>query len=165
MAKKYIGQATKKHGIAYRKLPYSKKKGSAYHWTYIIRATDKAKRKRIAEGMRRAIGCRKIKYSNDSRYNARLYDDVAKYGFDCAKLKKTSYTNCINLLSVCFRYAGLKTPRKSSARTAPQKWSKVKGIKVYRYKHGKSKLHVGDGLDATQKPKVHAACYVGKKVR
>lgn len=24
MAKKYIGQATKKHGIAYRKLPYSK---------------------------------------------------------------------------------------------------------------------------------------------
>lgn len=160
-----IAQATPKHGIAYRKLPYSKVRGTAYHWRYVIRATGKARRKLIAKGIENAVECRKVKYSNKGKTNAKLYDDTKPYRFNCLKLKKKSSTNCCNLASVACRYAGIHTPRKSSARTLPQKWAKVKGLKVYRYHHGRTKLRRGDILDADIKPKVHTAVYIGRKAR
>lgn len=163
----YIAQATRKKGIAYRKLPYTKKAGTAYHWTYVIRATNPKVRKLIAQGLINGVECKKIRYSNESNTNAQLYDDTKKYKFNCLKLKTTSYTNCCNFVSVGMRFAGIHTPRKSSARTLPQKWAKVDGLKVYRYRHGKTKLLKGDVLDASQKPKVHTVGYIGtiKKVR
>ena len=161
--KTYIVQATRKKGIAYRKTPYSKKRGSAYHWTYVIRATNKATRKRIAKGAENAVKCGKIKYSNESKTNAKLYDDTKRYKWNCLKLKKRSSTNCCNLASVACNYAGIRTPRKNTATTLPHKWSKIKGLKVYRYRHGKTKLKRGDILDANIKPKVHTAIYIGKR--
>ena len=134
-----IAQATPKHGIAYRKLPYSKTRGTAYHWRYVIRATGKARRKLIAKGIENAVECHKVKYSNEGRTNAKLYDDTKPYKFNCLKLKKKSSTNCCNLASVACRYAGIHTPRKSSARTLPQRWAKVKGLKA---KTAKKKITV-----------------------
>lgn len=159
MAKHYIAQAVRK-GIVRRQFPYSRKQGSAYHWTYVLRATDPKKRELIAKGMERAVKNNKqIKYSNTAEGNAVLWDKASKVGFDPLKVKKAT-TNCCNLASVACRYAGLKTPRKSSARTLPQKWEKY-GFKVIPYKHGKTKLLRGDILDANIKPKVHTAVYLG----
>ena len=159
----YIAQATKNKGIHKRKMVYSSKKGHAYHWTYVIRAKDPEKRELIALDMERAVKKAKyIKYSNASKKNAKLYDNVKKYGFNCLKLKKKSTTNCINLASVAFNFAGIKTPRKSTARTAPSKWVEAHPDELERikYVHGKTKLIRGDMLDATIKPKVHAAVYL-----
>lgn len=163
--KTYIIQATPKRDIAYRKTPYAKTKGTAYHWTYVIRATDSKVRKRIAKDAEYAVACRKIKYSNEGDKNADLYDAVKPLKFNCKRLKKRATTNCCNFASVCCRYARLKTPRKSSARTLPQKWAKITGFKVFRYRHGKTKLKRGDILDSNIKPKVHTAVYIGKRGR
>lgn len=161
----YIAQATTRGGIAYRKLPYSAKSGTAYHWTYVIRATDRNVRKLIAKGMINAVECKRIAYSNNSNTNAKLYDDTKRYKFNCLSLKKKSSTNCCNLASVACNFAGIRTPRKNSATTLPTKWAKVKGLKVYRYHHGKTKLIAGDILDANIKPHVHTAVYIGRKAR
>lgn len=154
-----MAQAIRK-GIRTQRFKYSKTDGRAYHWTYVLRAKDKKKRELIAQGMERAVKCGKISYSNASDKNAKLYDRVKKYKFDCLKLKKKTTTNCCNLVSVACRYAGIKTPRKNSARTLPHKWAKY-GFKVIPYKHGKTKLKRGDILDASHKPKVHTAVYLG----
>lgn len=154
-----MAQAIRK-GIRTQRFKYAKTDGKAYHWTYVLRAKDRKKRELIAEGMEKAVKCGKIKYSNDADRNARLYDAVKNYHFNCAKLKKHTTTNCCNLASVACRYAGIKTPRKNSARTIPEKWEKY-GFKVIRYKHGKTKLLRGDILDASHKPKVHTAVYLG----
>lgn len=153
-----IAQAVRK-GIQIRKFPYSKKKGTAYHWTYVLRAIDESKRDLIAKGMEKAVACKKIKYSNTKEKNASLYDAVKKYKFDCSKLKKTTTTNCCNLASVACNYAGIRTPRKNNSRTLPSKW-KPYGFEVIKYKHGKTKLKRGDILVATQKPHVHTAVYL-----
>jgi len=159
---RYIAQAIRK-GVVRRKFPYSKKKGHAYHWTYVLRAKDPKKRELIARGMERAIKRKRlIKYSNKADKNALLYDTVKSKKFDPLRVSKETTTNCCNLVSVACRYAGLKTPRKSSARTLPQKWEKY-GFKVIPYKHGKTKLMRGDILDANEKPKVHTAVYLGGK--
>lgn len=152
-----IAQAVRK-GIVIRTLPYSKKSGSAYHWTYVLRAKDKKKRERIAQGMERAVKCKKITYSNEASKNARLFDAVKPYGFDCMKLKKRTTTNCCNLVSVACRYAGMKTPRKSSARTMCSKWKKY-GFKCMKFT-GK-RLQRGDILVDVTEPKVHTAVFLG----
>lgn len=154
-----IAQAIRK-GIQIRKFPYSKKKGHAYHWTYVLRAIDESKRDKIAKGMEKAVKCGKISYSNTKEKNAALFDAVKKYGFDCSKVKKRTYTNCCNLVSVACNFAGIPTPRKSSARTIPTKWAKY-DFEIIPYKHGKTKLMRGDILDANIKPKVHTAVYLG----
>lgn len=160
MAKKhYMAQAIRK-GIKTRTFKYNKKSGTAYHWTYVLRAKDPKKRELIAKGMERAVKCGKIKYSNESSKNAKLFDSVKGNKFDPMKLTKTTTTNCCNLASVACRYAGMKTPRKSSARTLPEKWKKY-GFEVIKYKKGQTKLKRGDILDATIKPKVHTAVYLG----
>lgn len=153
-----IAQAVHK-GIQIRKFPYSKKKCHAYHWTYVLRAKDASKRDKIAKGMEKAVACKRIKYSNTKAKNAALYDAVKKYGFNCSKLKKRTYTNCCNLASVACNYAGIHTPRKNNSRTLPSKWKKY-GFEVIKYKHGKTKLQRGDILVATIKPKVHTAVYL-----
>lgn len=159
MAKHYMAHAVRK-GIRKQKFKYAKTGGKAYHWTYVVRAKDKKKRELIAQGMERAVKSGKITYSNTASKNAALYNAVKGKKFDCMKLTKKTTTNCCNLASVACRYAGIKTPRKNSARTLPTKWKKL-GFKVYKYKHGKTKLRRGDILDATQKPKVHTAVYLG----
>lgn len=153
-----IAQAVHK-GILIRKFPYSKKKGHAYHWTYVLRAEDASKRDKIAKGMEKAVACKKITYSNTKAKNAALYDAVKKYDFNCSKLRKRTTTNCCNLASVACNYAGIPTPRKSNSRTLPAKWEKY-GFEVIKYKHGKTKLQRGDILVATIKPKVHTAVYL-----
>jgi len=158
----YMAQAVRK-GIRKQKFKYAKTKGTAYHWTYVLRAKDPVKRELIAVGMERAVKkANYIKYSNESKKNARLYDAVKGKKFNCLKVKKRTYTNCINLVSVACNFAGIKTPRKSSARTAPDKWVKAHSDEFERikYVHGKTKLIRGDILDATIKPKVHAAVYL-----
>lgn len=158
-----MAQAVRK-GIRSQKFKYSKTKGTAYHWTYVIRAKDPKKRELIAVGMERAVKRNKyIKYSNESKKNAKLYDAVKGKKFNCLKVKKRTYTNCINLVSVACNFAGIKTPRKSTARTAPEKWVEAHPDELERFKyvHGKTKLIRGDILDATLKPKVHAAAYLG----
>lgn len=155
----YIAQAIKK-GIQTRKMVYSTKKGHAYHWTYVLRAKDPKKRELIAAGMERAVKKSKyIKYSNKSDKNAKLYDSVKGKKFNCSKVKKRTYTNCCNLTSVACNFAGIKTPRKSSARTIPTKWAKYE-FEVIPYVHGKTKLLRGDILDASVKPHVHTAVYL-----
>ena len=152
-----MAQAVRK-GIRKQKYKYSKSKKSAYHWSYVLRAKDKTKRNEIAEGMEKAVACHKISYSNDGKRNAALFDKVKEEGFDCSRLKKKTTTNCCNLVSVACRYAGLKTPRKSSARTMMSKWPKY-GFKKYRFT-GKA-LQRGDILVDTTEPKVHTAVYLG----
>lgn len=153
-----IAQAIRK-GIQIRKLPYSKKKGSAYHWTYVLRAKDESKRDKIAKGMEKAVKCGKISYSNTKEKNAALFDAVKSKGFDCSKLKKKTTTNCCNLASVACNYAGIKTPRKNNSRTVVKKWAPL-GFQVIKYKHKKTKLKRGDILVASQKPKPHVAVYL-----
>lgn len=152
-----MAQAVRK-GIRKQKYKYSKSKKSAYHWSYVLRAKDKAKRNKIAEGMEKAVACHKISYSNEGKRNANLFDKVKGKGFDCSRLTSRATTNCCNLVSVACRYAGLKTPRKSSARTMMNKWPKY-GFKKYRFK-GKA-LQRGDILVDTTEPKVHTAVYLG----
>lgn len=156
----YIAQAVRK-GIVKRRMPYNKKSGTAYHWTYVLRAKDAKKRELIARAMERAVRNKTLKYSNTAEGNAVLFDKAKKVNFDPLRVKKAT-TNCCNLASVACRYAGLDTPRKSSARTLPQKWEKY-GFKVIPYRHGKTKLIRGDILDASEKPKVHTAVYLGGK--
>ena len=153
----YMAQAIRK-GIRRQKYKYNPSPKSAYHWSYVLRTPDKTKRELIARGMEKAVACGKISYSNDSRTNAALWDAVKGKGFDCSRLTKRTTTNCVNLVSVACRYAGLKTPRKSSARTIAQKWQKY-GFKCYRFtgKH----LQRGDILVDCTEPKVHAAVYLG----
>lgn len=153
-----IAQAIRK-GIQTRKFPYSKKKGSAYHWTYVLRAIDESKQDKIAKGMEKAVKCGKISYSNKKEKNANLYDKVKDKGFDCSKLKKKTTTNCCNLASVACNYAGIKTPRKNNSRTIAEKWASL-GFQVIKYKHKKTKLKRGDILVASQKPKPHVAVYL-----
>ena len=155
----YMAQAVRK-GIRKQKFKYAKTKGTAYHWTHVLRAKDAKKRDLIAQGMEKAVKCGKISYSNESKKNAALFDAVKKYGFDCSKLKKKVTTNCCNLASVACNYAGIPTPRKNSARTMVGKWEKY-GFDVIPYKHGKTKLMRGDVLVASIKPKVHTAVYTG----
>jgi NADH:ubiquinone oxidoreductase subunit E len=113
---------------------------------------------KIAEGMEKAVACHKISYSNESKKNAALYDAVKKYDFDCSKLKKKTTTNCCNLVSVACNYAGIKTPRKSSARTMASKWQKY-GFKCCKFtgKHLKRGYILVDNTE----PKVHTAVYLG----
>jgi hypothetical protein len=40
------------------------------------------------------------------------------------------------------------------------KWKDL-GFKVYKYKHGKTKLRRGDILVSTTEPKPHTAVYIG----
>ena len=153
----YMAQAIRK-GIRKQKYVYNKSKNSAYHWSYVLRATDPQKRKLIAQGMEKAVNCKKISYSNEAAKNANLYDNVKAVGFDCSKLAKRSTTNCCNLVSVACNYAGIKIPRKSSARTMMNKWPQY-GLKRYRFtgKH----LQRGDILVDCTEPKVHTAVYLG----
>lgn len=153
-----IAQAIRK-GIQIRKFPYSKKKGTAYHWTYVLRAKDESKRDKIAKGMEKAVKCGKISYSNTKEKNAALFDAVKSKGFDCSKLKKKTTTNCCNLASVACNYAGIKTPRKNNSRTVVTKWAPL-GFQVIKYKYKKTKLKRGDILVASQKPKPHVAVYL-----
>lgn len=162
MAKKKeakMGQAIRK-GIRKQAYKYSKSRNSAYHWSYVLRAPKSAQRELIAIGMEKAVKCGKIRYSNESDSNAKLYDDVRKLHFDCSKLRKRTYTNCCNLVSVCCRYAGIDTPRKSTARTMAQKWQKY-GLKCHKFT-GKN-LKRGDILVDCTEPKVHTAVYLGRK--
>lgn len=162
-AKHYIAQAIRK-GIGKRRFPYTKEKGRAYHWTYVLRATDPKKRELIAKAMERAVANNEhIRYSNTKDGNAKLYDAVKSHKFDPMSVKKVATTNCCNLASVACRYAGIHTPRKSSSRTLPNKWQeKCPGaFKKIRYRHGTTKLKRGDILVATVKPKVHTAVYLG----
>ena len=153
----YMAQAIRK-GIRKQKYVYSKSKNSAYHWSYVLRAKDKAKREQIAKGMEKAVACGKISYSNTKDKNANLYDKVKGKGFDCSKLSGKATTNCCNLVSVACNYAGIKTPRKSSARTMMNKWPTY-GFKKYKFT-GKA-LHRGDILVDNTEPKVHTAVYLG----
>ena len=152
-----MAQAVKK-GIRKQKFKYAKKKSSAYHWSYVLRAKNKDRRDLIAQGMEKAVACKKISYSNESKKNAALFDCVKSVGFDCSKLNVRTTTNCCNLVSVACRYAGLKTPRKSSARTMASKWKKY-GFKCYKYS-GKN-LKRGDILVDNTEPKVHTAVFLG----
>ena len=153
----YMAQAIRK-GIRKQTYKYSKSKKSAYHWSYVLRAKNKAQRELIARGMEKAVACGKISYSNDSKKNASLFDKVKGKGFDCSKLTSRATTNCCNLVSVACRYAGLKTPRKSTARTMASKWKKY-GFNCYKFT-GKS-LQRGDILVDCTEPKVHTAVYLG----
>ena len=152
-----MAQAVRK-GIKKQKYKYSKSKKSAYHWSYVLRAKDASKRGKIAQGMERAVACKKISYSNSGKKNASLYDKVKGVGFDCSKLKSKTTTNCCNLVSVACNYAGLKTPRKSSARTMMSKWKKY-GLKCMKFKG--TKLQRGDILVDNTEPKPHTAVYLG----
>ena len=151
----YMAQAVKK-GIKKQKYTYSKSKKSAYHWNYVLIAEDSNKLELIAQGMEKAVKCGKISYSNDGKKNAALYDAVKGIGFDCSKLKKKTTTNCCNLVSVACNYAGIKTPRKSSARTMASKWQKY-GFKCRKFtgKH----LKRGYILVDSTEPK-HTAVYL-----
>lgn len=153
----YMAQAVRK-GIRKQKYKYSKSKKSAYHWSYVLIAEDEAKLELIAKGMEKAVDCRKISYSNEGKKNAALYDAVKKYDFDCSKLKKKTTTNCCNLVSVACNYAGIPTPRKSSARTMASKWQKY-GFKCCKFtgKHLKRGYILVDNTE----PKVHTAVYLG----
>lgn len=152
-----MAQAVRK-GIRTQAYKYNKDKHSAYHWSYVLRAPKSAQRELIAIGMEKAVKCGKIRYSNESDRNAKLCDDVKKYHYDCMKLKGRTYTNCCNLVSVACRYAGIGTPRKSTARTMAQKWRKY-GLKCYKFT-GKN-LKRGDILVDCTEPKVHTAVYLG----
>ena len=156
----YMAQAVRK-GIRKQRFKYAKTAGTAYHWTHILRAKDPKKRELIANDMERAVKkANYIKYSNESKKNAKLYNVVDNKKFNCSKVTKRTYTNCCNLVSVACNFAGIPTPRKSSARTMPSKWAKY-DFEIIPYKHGTTKLLRGDILDATIKPKVHAAVYLG----
>ena len=156
----YMAQAVRK-GIRKQRFKYAKTAGTAYHWTHVLRAKDPKKRELIANDMERAVKkANYIKYSNESKKNAKLYNVVDNKKFNCSKVTKRTYTNCCNLVSVACNFAGIPTPRKSSARTMPSKWAKY-DFEIIPYKHGTTKLLRGDILDATIKPKVHAAVYLG----
>ena len=159
--KHYIAQAVRK-GIVKRSFPYAKEQGKAYHWTYVLRARDPHKRELIAEAMEKAVKNDGLRYSNTKDGNAVLYDKAKRHNFDPSKVEKAT-TNCCNLASVACRYAGIHTPRKSSARTLPKTWREKcpNEFKCIQYRHGKTKLKRGDILDASIKPKVHTAVYLG----
>lgn len=152
-----MAQAVRK-GIKKQTYKYSKSKKSAYHWSYVLIAKDKSKLEKIAKGMEKAVACGKISYSNSGKKNASLYDAVKGKGFDCSKLTKRTTTNCCNLVSVACNYAGIKTPRKSSARTMASKWKKY-GFKCCKFtgKHLKRGYILVDNTE----PKVHTAVYLG----
>ena len=152
-----MAQAIRK-GIRKQAYKYSKSKKSAYHWSYVLRAKNKAQRELIARGMEKAVKCGKISYSNESKRNAALFDAVKDKNFDCSKLTKKTTTNCCNLVSVACRYAGINTPRKSSARTMMDKWPQY-GFKKYRFT-GKA-LQRGDILVDCTEPSPHTAVYLG----
>lgn len=153
----YMAQAIRK-GIRKQTYKYSKSKKSAYHWSYVLIPKDASKCEKIAQGMEKAVACGKVSYSNEAKKNADLWDKAAKVGFDCSKLKSKATTNCCNLVSVACRYAGLKTPRKSTARTMASKWKQY-GFKCCKFtgKHLKRGYILVDNTE----PKVHTAVYLG----
>ena len=71
----------------------------------LLRCKDKAKRKLIAEAMRKACDNNNIGYSQESR--STLYNNVKSSGFDPSKTTKKVNTDCSALVRVCCNYAGI----------------------------------------------------------
>ena len=74
---------------------------------YVIRAKSPTVRKKIAQDMRYACDNDMIGYSYWSTCYT-LYNEVAKYNWDCSKVKIPCDTNCAKLVLVCAKYAGTK---------------------------------------------------------
>lgn len=153
-----IGHLTHK-GVHKAKYKYKNPTSSTFHWTYIVRHPRKKKRELIARGMEECLNKRKyIKYSNGKK-SVDLYDKL-KPKFNISKLSKKTWANCCNIVSVCCRYAGLKTPRKCDSRTVPKEFEKI-GFKVIKYSKDK-KLYRGDILVSTTMPHCHTVIYLGR---
>lgn len=151
----YIGHAQRK-GLNKKTFKYSKKKSSPYHITYVIHATNDIKREKIAKCMEYAIAKKKlIKYSNSGAKSYSLYTALKKKKFDPRKLKKKAYTNCCNLVSVCCRFAGYKTPKQMSSVKLHKQFKKIKGFKVKKYKPGMVLVR-GDIIVSTTTPGAHS---------
>lgn len=152
-----IGHITKTKNKPWRKkFKYSANSGSAYHWSYVKRASKKEKRELIAKAMELAIKNGKyIKYSNKSAKSVELYEAI-KPKFKIQDLKHKVHTNCCDLVSVCCRYAGFNTPKHNDSRYIADKWL---GLKKIKYEKG-MKLYRGDILISVNKP--HTAIYLGK---
>lgn len=71
----------------------------------VFRAKDPAKRKLIAEAMRRACNNNNIGYDQGQRLT--LYEAVTDYGYDPAKVTKAVETDCSALVRVCCAFAGI----------------------------------------------------------
>ena len=74
----------------------------------VFRAKDPAKRKLIAEAMRRACNNNNIGYDQGQRLT--LYEAVKDFGFDPAKATKAVETDCSALERVCCAFAGITLP-------------------------------------------------------
>ena len=74
----------------------------------VFRAKDPAKRKLIAEAMRRACNNNNIGYDQGQRLT--LYEAVKDFGFDPAKATKAVETDCSALVRVCCAFAGITLP-------------------------------------------------------
>lgn len=137
------------------KATYSSSKSNRYHWTYVIHATDKTKRNKIAYNMENAI--RKagyISYSDQKPKSYTLYTDLENKNFDCSKLKKNTSTNCCNLASVCCNYAGYSVPKNLSSTKLNKQFKDIKGFEVKKY--GKSlPIYRGDILVNTESDGAH----------
>lgn len=90
---------------------YSATKGSPYHWEYVFRAKDKEVAKKIAKSMREACANDHIGYDLDSHDRGTLFEEAKKVGWDISKVTKNCETSCVDLVSVCCRSAGIKTPK------------------------------------------------------
>lgn len=74
----------------------------------VFRALEPAKRKLIAEAMRRACNNNNIGYDQGQRLT--LYEAVKDFGFDPAKATKAVETDCSALERVCCAFAGITLP-------------------------------------------------------
>lgn len=148
-----IIQLTSK-GVNKRSTPYNTNEGSAYHWTYVMRYPNTEVRELIAEGMEHALSAKAmIGYDNGSK-STKLFTDTKPH-YDCKRLKKKSYANCCNLVSVACRYAGIKTPKSLNSLTLHKTLTNY-GFKRIKFEKG-MKLYRGDILVSSTRPKPHTA--------
>lgn len=112
----------------------------------VFRAKDPAKRKLIAEAMRRACNNNNIGYDQGQRLT--LYEAVADYGYDPAKATKAVETDCSALVRVCCAFAGITlsdfvTSNQASALLNSGAFEEMKGAK---YTDQEDYLEEGDIL-------------------
>ena len=112
----------------------------------VFRAKDPAKRKKIAEAMRRACANSNIGYDQSQRLT--LFEHVAAYGYDPGKASKEVETDCSALVRVCCAYAGIMLPNfvtsnQPSAMLNSGAFDEMKGAK---YTDGEDWLEEGDVL-------------------
>lgn len=105
---------------------YKASESSCYHWTYVIRITDSAKREKFASTIEAACKSSYVGYDMGRSDRITFYKEMEKVGFDITKLKTPCETSCTRLALTGLASVGIELPYnpnwKDCNGKTPQAW-------------------------------------------